>query len=358
MRTPWIQASTALKERLRRPIQLDTTEPESEMPPYMESFLAHLRLLVGVPFDYIVPDERLLPDESIRFFYVDRSWTDRLVDGAIAVGKIGTREQAHHQGHAPAVNQQVDLTERVVRVIQRGRQSFTDAKGGNDKDTTPADTITGFLLRSSAVSGWPHMDVRAYKTDVPEPFDPSDPNIQPQQLKTLRLELLSPGVMIALFQGVPQLVILEEPHTGVSFGLHVNNGIDMIYLRDATGHQIPIPPNPPPPPPPAPQPPPNYFELTLPFRSTNSRVVHVTELRRRLNQARTQHPTAVNVTGSASYAIGVLDPPWRQRFEGTVDNAGTQLTSGGFVANLQIAERVAQAATFDAVSTLVINHGG
>ncbi len=352
MRTPWIQASTALKERLRRPIQLDTTEPESEMPHYMESFLAHLRLLVGVPFDYLVPDERLLPDESIRFFYVDRSWTDRLVDGAIAVGKIGTREQAHHQGHAPAVTQQVDLTERVVRIIQRGRQSFTNAKGSNDKNTTPADTITGFLLRSSAVSGWPHMDVRAYPTDIPERFDPSDPNILP-------LELLSPGVMIALFQGVPQLVILEEPHTGVAFGLHITNGVDKIYLRDVTGHQIPIPPNPPPPAPPAPQPSPSYyFEIALPFRSTNTRVVHVTELRRRLNQARLKTPTAVNVTGSASYAIGVLDPPWRQRFEGTVDKAGTQNTSGGFVANLQIAERVAQAATFDAVSTLVINHGG
>ena len=75
MRSPWIQASTALKERLRRPIQLDTTEPESEMPPYMELFLSHLRLVVGVPFDYLVPDDRLLPDESIRFFYIDRSWT-------------------------------------------------------------------------------------------------------------------------------------------------------------------------------------------------------------------------------------------------------------------------------------------
>jgi hypothetical protein len=132
----------------------------------------------------------------------------------------------------------------------------------------------------------------------------------------------------------------------------------MIYLRDASGHQIPIPPNPPPPPPPAPQPPPRFFEMTLPFRSTNSRVVHVTELRRRLNQARAQHPTQVNVTGSASYAIAVLDPPWRQRFEGTVDDAGTQMTSGGFVATLQIAQRVALATTFDAVSTLVINHGG
>ena len=215
MRTPWIESSTALKERLRRPIQLDVTEAESEMPPYMELFLSHLRLLVGVPFDYLCPDDRLLPDESIRFFYIDRSWTDRLVDGAVAVGKIGTREQAHHQGHAPAVNQQVDLSERIVRIIQRGRQSFTDAKAANDQNPAPADTITGFLLRSSAVSGWPQMDVRAYKTDVPEPFDPADPKIQPLQLPTLRLELLSPGVMIAIFQGVPQLVILEEPHNGV-----------------------------------------------------------------------------------------------------------------------------------------------
>jgi hypothetical protein len=351
MRSPWIQSSTALKERLRRPIQLDTTEPESEMPPYMELFLSHLRLLVGVPFDYLVADDRLLPDESIRFFYIDRSWTDRLVDGAIAVGKIGTREQAHHQGHAPAVNEQVDLSERVVRIIQRGKQSFTDAKSGNDKNTTPADTITGFLLRSSAVSGWPHMDVRAYKTDVAEPFDPADPKVQPQQLTTLRLELLSPGVMIALFQGVPQLVILEEPHNGVMFGLHVDNGVDMIYLRDSTGHQIPIPPIPTPPTPP------NYYDIAIPFRSANSRVVHVTELRRRLNQAIAQHPTQVNVTGSASFAIAVLDPPWRQRFEGTVDAAGTQSTSGGFVANLKIAQRVAENSTFDEVRNLVTTYG-
>src|SRR5579863_7143868 len=328
MRTAWIQSSAALKERLRRPIQLDPTQAESEMPPYMELFLSHLRLLVGVPFDYLVPDERLLPDESIRFFYIDRSWTDRLVDGAIAVGKIGTREQAHHQGHAPAVNQQVDISERIVRTIQRGLKSFTDAKAANDQNTTPADTITGFLLRSSAVSGWPHMDVRAYKTDIPEPFDPADPKIQPQQLTTLRLELLSPGVMIALFQGVPQLVILEEPHNGVMFGLHVDNGIDKIYLRDTTGHQVPST-GPP------------YQDIALPFRSTNSRVIHVTELRRRLNQAVATQPQAITVTGSASFGIAVLDPPWRQRFEGTVDQAGTQATSGGFVANLQIAERVA-----------------
>ncbi len=127
MRTAWIASPEALRERMIMPQQVPPTQPEAEMPPYMESFLAHLRLLVGVPFDYLVPDERLLPDESIRFFYIDRSWTDRLVDGAIAVGKIGTREQAHHQAHAPSVNQQLDQTERIVRNLQRAHRRLRHA---------------------------------------------------------------------------------------------------------------------------------------------------------------------------------------------------------------------------------------
>jgi hypothetical protein len=346
MRTPWIQSNVALKERLLRPVQLATTEPESGMPPYMELFLSHLRLLVGVPFDYLVADDRLLPDESIRFFYIDRSWTDRLVDGAIAVGKIGTREQAHHQGHAPAVNQQLDLTERVVRTIQRGLQSFSDAKEGNDKNPVSADTITGFLLRSAAVSGWPQMDVRAYKTNkIPEQFDPADPKILPLQLKTLRLELLSPGLMIALFQGVPQMVMLEEPHHGVQFGVHIDGATNMVYIHDATGNQI------------YPTSSSSAYDIPLPARASNSRVVHITELRRQLNLFRSTALTAIPVTGSASFAVAVLDPPWRQRFEGTVDQAGTQVISGGFVANRNIAQRVTDSALLDEVRLLVTTHG-
>jgi len=83
MRTAWIESPTALRDRMSNPSQVDNTQPEAGMPPYMESFLAHLRLLVGVPFNYLIADERLLPDESIRFFYIDRSWTDRLVDGIV-----------------------------------------------------------------------------------------------------------------------------------------------------------------------------------------------------------------------------------------------------------------------------------
>src|SRR5664279_1504283 len=208
MRTPWTNNSTALRARMAKPHQVESTDPEAGMPPYMESFLAHLRMLVGVPFDYLVPDARLLPDESIRFFYLDRSWTDRLVEGAIAVGKTGTREQAHHQAHSADIHSQLDLTERVVRVLQRGLP-----KGDVLNDS--AGIVTGFLLRSAAVSGWPSMDVRAF-SQVVKPYDPATgdyvtwlKNAEALQLRTLRLELLSPSVLLALFDGVPQLVWCE-----------------------------------------------------------------------------------------------------------------------------------------------------
>lgn len=350
MRLAWISGTDALKQRMVKKFQVVETEPEAAMPPYMESFLAHLRVLVGVPFEYLIPDPRLLPDESIRFFYLDRSWTDRLVDGAVGVGKIGTREQAHHQAHAPAVSQQLDLTERLVRSLQRGLASFLDLKEQNKGDTQQADTITGFLLRSSAVVGWPHMDVRAYRTDISEPLNPADDSVFAQQLKPLRIELLSPSVMIALFQGTPQLVFLEEPHHGVQFGVReVGGGLLRIDLRSADGHQIRVDPN---------NPSSDPKTLDVPVRAANHRVIAVADLRKRLAQQKPANPTMPDQTGSASFAVSVLNPPWRQRFEGTEDHAEQPGGSGAFVSVVLIGSRVLEASTQTAVASLLnLNQG-
>ncbi|HYK35312.1 hypothetical protein [Alloacidobacterium sp.] len=335
---------------MAKPHQVAPSEPEAGMPPYMESFLAHLRLLVGVPFDYLVPDARLLPDESIRFFYLDRSWTDRLVDGAIAIGKIGTREQAHHQAHASAVHQQLDQTERIVRKLQIGTfGSFSDLKGANDNNQAPGDIITGFLLRSAAVVGWPHMDVRAYDIDIPErtngvELDPSDPNVAKHQLPTLRLELLSPSIMLALFQGIPQLVYLEEPHHGVQFGIldPQGDGNFQMFVRDTTGHQIFVPPNNP-----------NAKTIPVPVRAANARVIHIAKLRDQLGA--NPAPGMPPQNGSANFALEVLQPPWRQRFEGTVDEAGQGGGDGRFVGGIMVAKNVQDATIQNAYKELLLN---
>ena len=77
MKTPWITGADALRERLSASAQTPPQDPASARPPYLASVLAHVRLLVGVPFEYLVADPRLLPTESIRFFSVDRSSRSR-----------------------------------------------------------------------------------------------------------------------------------------------------------------------------------------------------------------------------------------------------------------------------------------
>jgi len=336
MRSPTITARDALHARLTKPEQPAPLQPAGALPPYMESFLAHIRLLVGVPFEYLIPDDRLLPPESIRFFYVDRSWTDRLVDGALAVGQIGSREAAHYQARAGGLTQLLDQSERMVRSLQR-KVEFDTAKAESDGVHRPADVVTGLVLRSSAVTHWPHMDVRAYDRTIKEPYDTADPEVIAHQLKTLRIERLAPSVLIALFEREPRMVILEEPHHGVQFGIRHIGQRTAVPLRDGRGNQLRVGNS--------------SVPITVPTRSRHADVVRVKALRDALQAARAAHPTAVEQTGAAAFAISVLDPPWRQHFEGTVDHAQTgPERDRRFV---EVSQTVLQASLLMSVKTLV-----
>jgi hypothetical protein len=334
MRKAWLDSPSSLKERLAKPAQVVSVSPEAEMPPYMESFLAHLRLLVGVPFDYLIPDSRLLPPESIRFFYLDRSWTDRLVDGAINVGKIGTREQAHHQAHHAGVRQQVDLTERLVRKLQVAGAShgplldLAEARRVA-QSRGAAEVITGFLLRSSAVSGWPHMDVRAFDRVLPEGIEAAGEEATNSQLLTLRLERLSPSVLLALFQGVPRLVWCEEPHHGIQFGVNELGGQFFAVRRDREGNLIR-----------------NRDDIQVPVRSANRQVIAVKDLRDTMKKTRQDelnaglNPTMVEQNGSANFAVSILNRPWRQRFQGQGGPRACFQGSGAYAPSILVAPRV------------------
>ena len=63
------------------------------IPEELRDWLVRLRLLHDVPFAYFVADTQLLPEESIRWFYVDRRWTDALVQGALSVGTVNTDDR-------------------------------------------------------------------------------------------------------------------------------------------------------------------------------------------------------------------------------------------------------------------------
>ncbi|KAF3104136.1 hypothetical protein TWF706_004607 [Orbilia oligospora] len=48
--------------------------------------------LASIPAHYLIPDRSYLPEETLRFFYIDENWTDALVDGALSLANQWTNE--------------------------------------------------------------------------------------------------------------------------------------------------------------------------------------------------------------------------------------------------------------------------
>jgi hypothetical protein len=179
------------------------------LPQEVLTWLTQLNLLYGVPFEYLVADPRLLPPESLRFFFVDRNWTDRLTDGALSVGTASTREDVFNNQFYAAIYAQVDESLTRLRASLRGE----DAPAGS------AGTLTGLLFRSVVVGAWPGLEVY--------------PSAGGQPLRILRMDHLSPDVLLCIFDGVPDSVEIVEPGEGLHFGVvgGAGSGPFEVYLR-------------------------------------------------------------------------------------------------------------------------------
>lgn len=275
----------------------DPDDGEHVVPGELRRFLARLRLLHGVPFSYLVPDARLLPPESIRFFYIDRAWTDAIVQGALSVGTISTADRAQLEAVYPHIQTEVDEAERAIRRPQTEKR----LEGG-------AGTITGMLLRSRVVSGWPNLHVRAYsrdvlKDDVLSTVAESDP----ARMKVLRQERLAPAVLLVLFDGVPAVVHVEEPRQGIQFGVRYRSQdppqaqTARVTMRDNfTG--LPVEPRD--------QVTPTN-SVPVPFRAGAPGVINMAALRQRLA---TSSPNSGGTLEPNEYALQMLRFPYRQVF--------------------------------------------
>ena len=176
-----LQAIDLVRKAIRRPPTDDDGLPDSVV-----DWLARLRLLCNVPFAYLVPDHRLLPTESIRFLsqsqLVGRRSRRRALGGCS--DDEGPRAVA---GLACTLRDAVDRWERRIWAKDA---SATPADG-------PAEVVTGFLLRSRAVSGWPGLHVRASHDG--------------RQLQLLRMERLAPAVLLVLLDGIPDQWSSKSP---------------------------------------------------------------------------------------------------------------------------------------------------
>ncbi len=184
-----------------------TADDEGSLPAELRNWLVQLRLLQAVPFAYLVADSELLPEESIRWFYLDRRWTDALVMGALSVGTVNSDDRILLAARYQEIRDELDREERQVRRPEDAARLSGD--GG---------PISGFLLRSRVVAGWPAMHVRAFSVEPDEADDARYEEDDRERLRLLRLERLAPAVLLCLFDGIPEVVHLEEPRQGVQFG--------------------------------------------------------------------------------------------------------------------------------------------
>ena len=172
------------------------SEPANEF----TDFVGSLKTLNGVPFKYLVPDARMLPPESIRFFCFNPNWISALVAGALSIGQITKSDLFHDQAvaewTAPAASQ-VSLNLRR-KILKQERVPAPEEE----------PQYAGFLMRSAVVSGWPGLEIVAYESK-----DATGKTVDP-----VRIERLSPDVLLCIFKSTFLSVNIHEPKEGVAFG--------------------------------------------------------------------------------------------------------------------------------------------
>lgn len=170
-------------------------------------WLGKLQLLYGVPFNNLVANSSLLPDESIRFFYLDPNWIAALTDGALSIGVHSSRDVWFASFGRQAIE------EAVLKVVLAYRTKINQQP---PIENPPSEYVPvgGVLIRSALISGWPGLSLDGYDS-------------QDSPLQLLRMDRLSENILLVLFAGVPSRVTLSEPEEGIHFGTDAQGAIEL-----------------------------------------------------------------------------------------------------------------------------------
>jgi hypothetical protein len=237
----------------------------SELPATVREWLARRVLLYGVPFLYLVPDERMLPLPSMRFFRIDPLWIKRLLEGACSVGRNSTEAEL------------VDsiLGDEFFRIAVTGsakvrrRPPSDGGEGPKNAGAPPSPTFPfeGFLLRSPVVRGWQGLEMEAWY------WKKEGGDFKAVPAPPLRIDRLAPDIMLCIFNGPLAKIEIRQPPEGMHFGA---DGFHKLSVKNVTknapGEQIKL-----------------GTAVKIPFRGDEGlRVVDVPELANRLHKKLTQ----------------------------------------------------------------------
>lgn len=187
---------------------------EESIPPLLypeeiREWISQLKLLKGVPLSALIGDEKQLPPESIRFFYLDGNWTDQLINGALSVGAGNEKGKSINRSFLADFHLfgRRDIHQPRKSCIHENQRQFYRQ---NADQLEESGQITGFIMRSRLVKLWKGLE-----------SDAMDKN--GAKLDILRMEQLSGEIMLCLYQGEVAKLQIKEPKEGLRFGASGND---------------------------------------------------------------------------------------------------------------------------------------
>lgn len=245
---------------------------EIVLPEAIADWFTKLELLQGVPFNYLIPDERFLPTESIRFFWVDSFWVDCLQDGAFSIGRVTATECEQ---------------DAQIRTLRSSRAL-----------TRSQSVMTGLIMRSQVVSGWPNLLVDGYDTPVTDTDFVAPDDAHP--LPRLRMEKLAKDVLICLFQGEVKTADIHLQPEAMHFGLDVADEATNDYKqmpRDADGNEID-----------------EQAIYPIPWRNEEKGVLNIKELANKIDERKEVLNWQYDKFTSAQFALQMIEATEKVRF--------------------------------------------
>lgn len=177
--------------------------------------LSKLTLLYEVPFTYLVPEETMLPPESIRFFTIDPMWVKSFLDGALSIGRNTQYDYSHDEQLIASVYAcAVKNNMQIRRNLSPEARSKEFAKNYREiSNSITAETqYSGFLLHSSIVQDFKGLEFFGYA------YETKEGKQEKKELLIARLDRLSPMVMLGIFCGPLSELQIKQPSESIYLG--------------------------------------------------------------------------------------------------------------------------------------------
>ncbi|KAF5647993.1 hypothetical protein F52700_1207 [Fusarium sp. NRRL 52700] len=170
--------------------------------------------LANVPWYHLFMEPSSLPPNSIRFFYVDPTWLNAYLDGALSIGN-------HVEGDQDSVRAAIKLQLQTFFATKNTKSGYQ-----------PQVPISGFLLRSPLVADFEDLGIQAPR------------KTKDSRATILRRVKLAPDILLVLFDRAlnnvefPQgIEICQPPHEQcfLAYNGKIEDGkIEMAYRNITT----------------------------------------------------------------------------------------------------------------------------